>query len=376
VTTFLARFAVGEGDAPRVAVKDCIDVAGTLTTNGSPSVADDAVPADADAACVSAVRAAGAVLVGKTNLHELCFGSTGVNPWYGTPKNPLDPDRIPGGSSSGSAVAVAEGEADLALGTDTTGSVRTPAACCGVAALKTTWGRLPLGGVAALAPSLDTVGFLSVGVARLAEGMAMVEPAFRVDPSPPALTIGRLRGVPAEPVIDAAVDAALAAAEVHVVDVELPLWHEAAAAARTVLFGEAWAALGHLYRDHRSRIGDEVRGRFELAAAVTDAALAEARAWQAPWQAELADVLGRVDAIALPAFPDFAPLIVERDVAPNPLAAAISLAGNPAVAMPVPVAGGGAPASLQLVGLMHGEAALLAVAGVLEAAVGAGPFAR
>ena len=105
-----------------------------------------------DAACLAGAREAGARIVGRTNLHELALGVTGVNQWYGTPVNPLDPSRVPGGSSSGSAVAVATDEADVAYGSDTGGSIRIPAACCGIAGLKTTWGRIPLDGVWPLYP--------------------------------------------------------------------------------------------------------------------------------------------------------------------------------------------------------------------------------
>src|SRR5437899_2082184 len=114
------------GDGPRLAVKDCIDVEGLPTTAGCQVIAEQASPA---------ARRAGARIVGKTTLTELCWSASGVNPWSGTPANPLDPRRLPGGSSSGSAVAVAAGEADVALGTDTGGSVRIPAACCGIAGL-------------------------------------------------------------------------------------------------------------------------------------------------------------------------------------------------------------------------------------------------
>ena len=106
---------------------------GEPTTAGCRAVADRAVPAERDAACLNGAREAGARIVGRTNLHELALGVTGVNQWYGTPVNPLDPSRVPGGSSSGSAVAVATGEADVAYGSDTGGSVRIPAACCGIA---------------------------------------------------------------------------------------------------------------------------------------------------------------------------------------------------------------------------------------------------
>jgi amidase len=150
------------GRGPRVAVKDLIDMAGLPTTAGSRAVAATAGPASRDAACLAGLRAAigagRARFAGKTNLHELAYGISGVNAAYGTPVNPLDSRLVPGGSSSGSAVAVAAGEADIAYGTDTGGSIRIPAACCGIAGLKTTWGRVSLDGVRPLAPGLDTVG--------------------------------------------------------------------------------------------------------------------------------------------------------------------------------------------------------------------------
>ena len=158
MTTFLLRLDPPAGDGPTVAVKDLIDVAGTPTTCASRPVAATAAAAVTDATCVARVRASGGRIVGKTNLHELAFGGSGVNEWTGTPVNPLDPSLIPGGSSSGSAVAVATGQADIALGTDTGGSIRTPSACCGTVGLKTTFGRIPLDGIHPLSPSLDTVG--------------------------------------------------------------------------------------------------------------------------------------------------------------------------------------------------------------------------
>src|SRR5580700_318297 len=144
------------GTGPRVAVKDLIDVIGVPTTAGCKAVADKAQPAVADAPCLAGARIAGAAIVGKANLHELAFGGAGTNQWFGTPVNPLDPALLPGGSSSGSAVAVAEGEADYGYGTDTGGSVRIPAAFCGLAGLKTTHGRISRDGVWPLAPSLDS----------------------------------------------------------------------------------------------------------------------------------------------------------------------------------------------------------------------------
>src|SRR5215470_18177030 len=188
-STWIVRLEA-PGTGVRLAVKDCIDVEGLPTTVGCPVIAEQARPAARDAAVVAAARRAGARIVGKTNLAELCWSASGVNSWTGTPANPADPRRLPGGSSSGSAVAVAAGEADVALGTDTGGSVRIPAACCGIAGLKTTWGRVPLDGVYPLAPSLDTVGPLGADVAAVELGMGLIEPGFAAGSC--ELTAGRM----------------------------------------------------------------------------------------------------------------------------------------------------------------------------------------
>jgi amidase len=132
MSTFISKLDP-TGDGPRLAVKDIIDVAGVPTTAGSRALERIAAPADADAACLAGARAAGARIVGKTNLHELAALPIGTNAWFGAPVNPLDAALIPGGSSSGSAAAVATDEADVALGSDTGGSVRVPSACCGTA---------------------------------------------------------------------------------------------------------------------------------------------------------------------------------------------------------------------------------------------------
>src|SRR5205085_523374 len=142
--------------------------------------------------------------VGKVNLHELAVLPLGTNPWFGTPVNPLDGALIPGGSSSGSAVAVADGEADVALGSDTGGSIRVPSACCGTAGLKTTHGRVPLDGVWPLAPSLDTIGPMAAAIGGLVLGMQLLEPGF-VPAGASARTIGRLPTA-GDPKLEGAVD--------------------------------------------------------------------------------------------------------------------------------------------------------------------------
>src|SRR3954466_9058018 len=206
MATFITRFET-TGDGPRLGVKDIIDVEGVPTTGGSRALERKAQPATADAPCLAGPRPAHARIVGKTNLHELATMPIGTNPWFGNPVNPLDPALIPGGSSSGSAVAVAAGDADIALGSDTGGSVRIPAACCGTAGLKTTYGRVSVDGVYPLAPSLDTIGPMARDVTGLMLGMQLLEPGFAPAESA-ATTVGRVR-TDSDPRIEAAVDDAL-----------------------------------------------------------------------------------------------------------------------------------------------------------------------
>lgn len=358
----------------RLAVKDAIDVAGVPTTAGSRAVAETAKPAERDAACLAGARTAGARIVGKTNLHELCFGATGVNAWAGTPTNPLDPTRVPGGSSSGSAVAVATGAADIAYGTDTTGSVRNPAASCGVVGLRTTWGRIPLDGVWPLAPSLDTVGPMGRTVADVVAGLRLLDPEVDLDDARPATSVGRFDLAGSTPRVDDAIDRALAAAGLTVTPIDLPGWDVAHAAGRTVLFGEALASNARLWPARREHLGDDLVERFTEAEAIGPGELGEARAQREPWYAELAEVFGTVGVIALPALPGFPDRIGEHlaPSVPNAAAVAPSLAGVPAIALPVPT-GGLLPASIQLLAPAHHEALLLATAAVIESAVAGHP---
>jgi len=355
-------------DGIRLAVKDCIDVAGVITTAGSPAVAGTAEPALADAICLEGARAAGARIVGKANLHELCFGATGVNPHYGTPVNPLDPRRVPGGSSSGSAVAVAVNEADVAYGTDTAGSVRNPAACCGVTGLKTTFGLVPVVGVRPLAPSLDTVGVLARNITDLASGATLLDPRLTDGELVPSRTVGRFRLPDVDPTIDAAVDSALLEAGFVVEEIELPGWWAAHEATLALLFGEALMVNDDVWRLHPTLLGDDLVERFTFAQAVGPAELGDARLVAEAWRLELAEVFGAVGVIALPTMAAYPARIGEHAVAPNSACAAVSLSGHPAVSLPVP-SGGLLPASIQLVAPDHHEARLLATAATIEAAV-------
>ncbi|MET0901724.1 MAG: amidase [Acidimicrobiales bacterium] len=354
------------GAGPRVAIKDLIDVAGTPTTAACAVVARQAEPAERDAACMVGLRAADVAIVGKANLHELACGGTGINHHFGTPVNPFDPACIPGGSSSGSAVALADGEVDIALGSDTAGSIRNPSACCGTAGLKTTWGRVSLEGVWPLAPSLDTVGPMARDVAGVIEGMALLEPGFvAADASSPV--IGRVRLPDIDPRIDAAVDAALAASELEVVEVDLPGWDAAGEAGFTVMFHEYWAVDHHLYEQDAAGLGEDIVERMEQGRGVTSDAYQRARAHRAGWRAELAAAFARSPVLA---WPTLAMFPTRKDEAfPNTRRTGLPVnhAGHPSLALPVP-AGGRFPTSVQLVGPDDSEDLLCATGLVVEAA--------
>lgn len=368
MSVFLVRTDPPPGDGPTVAVKDLIDMAGLPTTCASRPVAERARPADGDAACVASVRANGGRIVGKTNLHELAFGGTGVNPYTGTPTNPLDPTLIPGGSSSGSAVAVATGEADVALGTDTGGSIRTPSACCGTVGLKTTKGRVSLAGIHPLAPSLDVVGPMATTVDGVARGMALLEAGF-TPADDPAPVVGRFRVPGADPGIEAALDRALASAEMTVEPTALPGWMAAYDAATVVAFVEALEVNADLVRDHAELLDPAVRERFARSKTFTPEQLRHARIVAQRWRTEVDRALDRTPVVALvgmvgapPSLSD--PLSVDTRLAN----VSLNLSGHPAIVVPIPRPGH-LPASLQLFGHHDSEELLVRTAAEIEDAV-------
>jgi amidase len=373
VSTFITRMD-SEGSGPRLAVKDIVDVEGVPTTGGSRALERVATPAQRDAECLAGARAAGARVVGKTNLHELAVLPIGINPWFGTPVNPLDPALIPGGSSSGSAVAVANGEADVALGSDTGGSIRIPSACCGTAGLKTTHGRVPLPGVWPLAPSLDTIGPMAAAVDGLVLGMQLLEPGFAPSAAA-ARTIGRL-STSGEAKLEAAVDEALRAAEVEVVELEWSGFEAGMACFTAIYFKEFWESDHELIESDPEGIGADVTQAFGMAQAFRAAAEEAPDALEA-WRRSLHDLFDRVELLALPTLPMFPPRIdslnedtlvgIVLEIARH--VALFNAAGVPATAQPVPAAGSELPGSLQLVGPLGGEELLLATAAHVEAAV-------
>ena len=367
--TFITSFST-TGPGPRVAVKDIIDMAGAPTTAGSRVVAEAAVPAETDAACLAGLRAAGGQIVGRANLHELALGVTGINPWFGTPVNPLGASLAPGGSSSGSGVAVATGEATLAYGTDTGGSIRIPAACCGICGLKTTWGRIPLDGVRLLAPSLDTVGPMAADVAGLILGMQLLEPGFGPAAEPGPLRAGRLP-VPAAPEVDDAVTAALRATSWEVSYVDPEDWRAATRWTATLLVAEAYQTNKDILERYADRISPDVARRLDDGRQAAPAAVAAAVDGRVTWQAQLAALFERFDLLVTPTLAILPPTL---DRATELLKARytmpVNLAGVPALALPIP-ARGPLPASIQLVSAPGTEERLLAAATAMEAAIAA-----
>jgi amidase len=242
MTIFLEELSLG-GSGLRVAVKDTIDIAGYPTRAASRALAD-MPPAQRNADVVQAVLNVGCRIVGKANMHELAFGVTGINYATGTAPNPKYPGRIPGGSSSGSAAAVAAGLADFALGTDTGGSVRVPAACCGIYGLKPTFGRVSRKGVLPVESSLDCVGPFAGDVDLLIRAMGIIDQSF-AGARPPSLSVA-LIGVDADPEISSMVRQAVDCAGLSVSEVVLLGMEAAFDAGLAIIGAETWTAFGYL----------------------------------------------------------------------------------------------------------------------------------
>jgi Asp-tRNA(Asn)/Glu-tRNA(Gln) amidotransferase A subunit family amidase len=377
--------AGGRPDGPLsttiVAVKDLMAVAGLPIGAGSRTRAG-APPEAADAAVVAALRRAGAVVAGTVALHELAFGVSGVNDEVGFPANPHAATRIPGGSSSGSAVAVADGSCDLAVGTDTGGSVRIPAALCGVVGFKPAYGTYPLDGVLPLAPSLDHVGLLarSVGEVARANG-ALTGGAGPVGPSPGPLRLGvdRVAVEAAAPDVRAAIDAALgrlAAAGCDLVEVAWPDPDEVFAPSTTILFAEAAEVhRGLLASPAADLLGAPVADRLRAGAAITAAELDAARAAAARLTADTTAALAGLDAVVGPAVGITAPPVDAARTDPDLARVLVAgtrhanITGLPALTLPVPA--GPLPVGLQLVGATNDGT--LAAAARVEQLAGARP---
>jgi len=364
------RAPTGSGplDGLTFAVKDLVDVAGVVTTAGNPDWARCQSPALTSAPVVERLLRAGATLVGKTITDELAFSLEGENHWYGTPVNPRAPDRLPGGSSSGSAVAVAAGLADLALGTDTGGSVRVPASFCGVHGWRPTHGRLPLDGIVPFAPSYDTVGLLAREAPVLQRAAQVLLGTAVATPARPRWLLAADAFALAEPAAAAALRAAL---ENWGPVEEVALFDGAPAA-----FREAYATLQGLeiarslasFLARGPAFGPTLQPRFDGARSLEPAAGATWWAWRVATTAWLHRLLPPGTVALVPSAPSIAPRRFLRDGAAGAFYdAALTLgsiaghAGLPVVSVPLATLEG-CPLGLSLVAGPGEDERLLALA--------------
>ena len=361
-----------------VAVKDVVDVAGLPTTGG---LARPLRLPDADAAAVAALRAAGAVVLGKAHTNELALGIDGRNPQHPPCRNPHDPDRLPGGSSSGPAVAVAAVQAILGLGTDTSGSLRVPGGLCGVVALRPTPGRLSRDGVLPLAPTYDTTGPIAATVADALAMLAALAPAPAAA-SPPPRAVGLVEALlepgVAHPAVAAMVRDAAGALGRPVEGAEVAGLDDALAVHRDVQLPEAAASVRGLGVDD-DELSDPVRARVQAGAAMSAEQHASGHRRREALGRALAAALERHGVLAAPSAPVVAPLrdaeLADlgdgrvRDERDALLSCAVPFAQGPFPALSVPAGEvDGLPVGLQLVGPPGSDEALLALAARLEAA--------
>ncbi len=370
-----------------LALKDLFDVVGVRTTAGSKILADNV--AQDDSAAAARLKDAGAVLLGKLNMHEFAFGATGVNPHYGPCRNPWDTGRITGGSSSGSGAAVAAGQCLAALGTDTGGSIRIPASLCGVVGLKPTFGRVSQRGIIPLSWSLDHVGPLT----RTVEDAAIVlqaiaghdpkDPSSATDPVPhytSALGDGAsgLRiGIPTEfffenvdPEIEAAVRKAISVLEAQgaiAEEVSLPHIEEIPAAVAAIMLPEALAYHQRWMEERPGDYGDDVRYRLELAGRYSAVTYVQARRLRETAREEWRQgVFSLVDIIATPTTAIPAPAIEDGGLQTTlnliRLTNPFNFLGLPAISVPCGFTASGLPIGLQLAGRWWEEATVLRAA--------------
>lgn len=375
-------------DGIPLAVKDLIDVAGLPSAAGSPRFFGQQ-PALKDAPAVAKLRAAGALLLGKTNTHEIALGITGINPHTGAVRNPRNPSRITGGSSSGSAAAVASGMALGALGTDTGGSVRIPAALCGVVGFKPTFGRVSTSGVLPLSWNLDHVGTLTKTVADAALLYAVIA---GYDPQDPhsvrgadlplaahpwriALAVGDFIAAASPQILSALGRAAeiFRSLGASVTEKEIARLRETAQANSTLVIADAAAFHRERLAAHPDYFGADVRERLERGRALSATEYALARRVQSEMKRYFEQFFAEFDLLLLPTTAATAAPIEGLDSAAyapqlTRFTAPFNLTGLPALTLPAGSDAEGLPIGLQLVGPAWGEAQVLAAGAALEKA--------
>jgi aspartyl-tRNA(Asn)/glutamyl-tRNA(Gln) amidotransferase subunit A len=352
-------------DGPTLAVKDIFDTAGVRSTYGS-TIFRDHVP-DTTAGAVARLEAAGYAMVGKANLHEFAWGITSENDHYGWVPNPAAAGRVAGGSSGGSAAALAAGLVDAALGSDSGGSIRIPAACCGVVGLKVTFGAVPIDGCWPLAPSYDTAGPMARDVAGCERMMEAMAPGFE----PASLdSLGDLRvGIAwtesAEPLVRARVEEAAARfPHGHAVDLPPP------DGVYTGFAREVVEVHADLFRDHADLYGPTVAHKMRQSLTITDAEVETALRARELYRERVAELMSDLDLILTPTVPMVAPPAGVGDLELRGRMLSLTFAWNavgaPALAMPCGPAEDGLPASIQLLGKPGEDARVLAAGRLLE----------
>ncbi len=375
----------GPLDGLTFAAKDVFDVAGTLTTYGNPDWARTHPPAVAHAPAVQALLEAGASLIGKTKTVELAWGITGENPWHGTPRNPRARDRLPGGSSAGSAVAVAGGQADFALGTDTGGSVRVPASYCGLFGIRPTHGAVSVAGVCPLAPSLDTVGWFARSATLLARvGDALLPGGHRSGLGGPILMIEEawVNAQPAaaeglRPAVERLERLCGRALALRLVPEGLDVIYDHF---RAIQAQEVWATLGGWVTSVRPRLSAAVADRMDAAANLDPAVAADGRAFRRCLQARIRPLLEGGAVLVAPTSPCVAPIATatpaELEIVRQStmgVTTLASLCGLPEVTLPATSVRSGRdslPVGLSLIAAPGRDRALLALAVECAAVLG------
>jgi aspartyl-tRNA(Asn)/glutamyl-tRNA(Gln) amidotransferase subunit A len=337
-----------------VAVKDLVDVAGMVTTAGGIILPNE--PAQQDAPVIEMIRARGCVIVGKTNLHEFAFGVTSVNPHYGAVLNPHDPTRVAGGSSGGSAVAVAAGMCDWAIGTDTGGSIRIPAALCGVVGFKPALGSIDAGRVVPLAWSLDTVGPIAPDVAAAAKAYTMMsnDPVSFEQVGRPRVAVPRgwVAG------LDEPTAAAWRLVSSGLPEVEFVERDQLFRVGLTILLVEAAAYHRRWVEQFPEKYGPDVLAHLKRGLAMLGVDLVQATRDRPHLITAAEDAMEGIDALLLPATAIVAPLVGAGDEVREPLARftrPFNTTGQPVVALPAPVPRGGLPVGMQVVGRTNAE---------------------
>jgi aspartyl-tRNA(Asn)/glutamyl-tRNA(Gln) amidotransferase subunit A len=338
-----------------------------VTTYGS-SLFVDHLPART-AEAVRLLEAAGYVDVGKTNLHEFAYGISSQNPHFGTVPNPRAPGRLAGGSSGGSAAAIAAGLAHVALGSDSGGSIRIPAAWCGIVGFKPSFELVPLDGCFPLAPSFDTAGPMASSVGDCVAMLQLLAPGFE----PTSVDRGELQvGVAwldeAAPLVREQVERA-AALFPHRRSVDFPRPD----GVDPIFMREAADVHRGLFPERADDYGDNVRGKLERCFAVTDAEVAEAQKTRTEYRERCAEAVAGLDLLLTPTIPVVAPpaTVAEPEVRPTAVRCtfAFNTVGWPALAVPCGLAEDGLPASVQLAAPQGADALVLAAGAALERAL-------